>query len=111
MKASSGLSYVEPSKLPIEDENVNLKLVDEKKAVSLDGSSNIIKSKKKKKKKKPKFNNRNKLKTNNFTPFDYTKVNYNKFISSGPKNLKKLLNAKITFGANKKVNFKIDLII
>ena len=38
-----------------------------------------------------------------FKPFNYAKANYNKFISAGQKNLKALLNSKITFGTNKKV--------
>lgn len=38
----------------------------------------------------------------NFKPFDYTKANFNRFVTSGQKNIKQLLSTKITFGASKK---------
>lgn len=41
---------------------------------------------------------------NNFEPYDYAGVNFDKFVNNDEqKNLKALLNAKITFGVKKKV--------
>lgn len=37
-----------------------------------------------------------------FKPYDYTKANFSRFVTSGQKNIKKLLSNKITFGASHK---------
>lgn len=65
---------------------------------SAPGVSQKKKNKKKNKKEKQQNN------TNTFTAHDYSQTNWEKFLGAGRKNVQKLLNSKITFGSNKKVN-------
>ncbi len=83
-----------------ETEDGELSSEDEESAVVVDKNAS---KKQRKKKTKKNQKNQNESKKSNFTPFDYAKANYDKFVTAGPKNLKKLLSSKISFGSNKKV--------